>query len=69
MVAGLRSSRGASRRLVTAALNRRFELLLSVPLMVEYEAVMKRPLHLAVAGASAGDIDAILDALAPLVRG
>lgn len=64
MVAGLRSSGGASRRLLTAALNGRFELLLSVPLMVEYEAVMKRPVHLAVAGASVGDIDAILDALA-----
>jgi predicted nucleic acid-binding protein len=38
--------------------------LLSVPLMVEYEAVLKRPDHLAAAGATRGDIDAILDALA-----
>jgi hypothetical protein len=32
--------------------------------MVEYEAVMKRREHLAAAGASATDIDAVLDALA-----
>jgi len=64
MVAGLRSNAGASRRIVRAALSKRFELLLSVPLMVEYEAVMKRREHLAAAGASSSDIDRILDALA-----
>jgi len=64
MVAGLRSNAGASRRIVRAALSKRFELLLSVPLMVEYEAVMKRREHLAAAGAWSSDIDRILDALA-----
>jgi predicted nucleic acid-binding protein len=39
MVAALRSSRGASRQLLFFALNRRFDLLLYVPLMLEYEAV------------------------------
>jgi len=47
-----------------AALTRRFELLLSVPLILEYEAVLKRREHLAAAGAVAAEIDAILDALA-----
>src|ERR1700732_1562185 len=51
-VAALRSDRGASRQLLLAALNRRFELLLSVPLILEYEAVMTRPQHLAACGLS-----------------
>jgi len=46
------------------ALRKRFELLLSVPLMLEYEAVLKRPEHLGTAGATRDDIDAILAALA-----
>ena len=41
IVAALRSDRGASRQLLLAALNREFELLLSVPLMLEYEAVLE----------------------------
>jgi len=45
-------------------LRKRFELLLSVPLMLEYEAVLKRPEHLKAAGATRDDIDAVLDALA-----
>jgi predicted nucleic acid-binding protein len=64
MVAGLRSNAGASRRLLISALYTRHDFLLSVALMLEYEAVLKRPEHLAAAGAMRGDIDAILDALA-----
>jgi putative PIN family toxin of toxin-antitoxin system len=64
MVAALRSNAGASRQLLIHALTRRFDLLLSVPLMLEYEAVLKRPEHLRTAGATRDDIDAILDALA-----
>jgi predicted nucleic acid-binding protein len=41
IVAALRSDRGASRQLLMAALNQQFELLLSVPLILEYEAVLK----------------------------
>jgi predicted nucleic acid-binding protein len=63
MVAALRSNAGVSRRLLIYALNKRFELLLSVPLVLEYEAVLKRPEHLKTAGATRDDIDAILDAL------
>lgn len=46
-----------------AALERRFELLLSVPLALEYEAVLKRPEQIAVSRATVQDIDKLLDAL------
>lgn len=64
MVAALRSDAGSSRQLLISALNKGFELLLSVPLMLEYEAVLKRPEHLRIAGATRDDVDVILDALA-----
>jgi putative PIN family toxin of toxin-antitoxin system len=64
LVAAVRSDTGASRRLLVSALNKHFDVILSVPLMVEYEAVLKRTEHMTAAGATAGDIDAILDALA-----
>jgi putative PIN family toxin of toxin-antitoxin system len=68
MVAALRSDRGASRQLLLAALNRQFELLLSVPLMLEYEAVLTRPQHLAASGLSSLDIGRVLDDLAAVAR-
>jgi predicted nucleic acid-binding protein len=47
MVAAIRSDSGASRRLLRAALEGRgLRLLVSVPLLIEYEAVMTRPEHL-----------------------
>lgn len=61
MVAALRSDRGASRQLLLLALDERIQLLLSVPLMVEYEAVLKRPEHLATSRLSAQDVHHILD--------
>ena len=64
MVAALRSAAGASRRLLVAALERRFEVLLSVPLMIEYEAVLTRKEHLKVAGLKAAEVMELLDALA-----
>lgn len=63
VVAALRSNRGASRQLLIGALDRDVELLLSVPLMVEYEAVLSRREHLAVIGLSSGQLGEILDAL------
>jgi len=68
MVAALRSDRGASRQLLLAALNRQFELLLSVPLMLEYEAVLTRPQHLAASGLSSADVGRVLDDLATVAR-
>jgi len=67
-VAALRSDRGASRQLLLAALNRRFELLLSVPLILEYEAVLTRPHHLAACGLSAAQVGRVLDDLTAVAR-
>jgi putative PIN family toxin of toxin-antitoxin system len=64
LVASLRSAAGASRQVLEAARARRFDLLLSVPLMLEYESVLTRPEHLAATGASREDVSAVLDELA-----
>ncbi len=67
LVAALRSDKGASRQLVALALDRRVEMLVSVPLMVEYEAVLTRPVHLEASGLVATDVNEILDALAGVI--
>jgi putative PIN family toxin of toxin-antitoxin system len=66
LVAAFRSDAGASRRVLEAARVRRFKLLLSVPLMLEYESVLTRPEHLAASGATREDVSAVLDELALL---
>ena len=68
MVAALRSDRGSSRQLLLAALNQQFELLLSVPLLLEYEAVLTRPQHLAACGLSGAEVGRVLDDLAAVAR-
>jgi putative PIN family toxin of toxin-antitoxin system len=68
LTAALRSDRGASRRLLVGALTGRFGLLVSVPLMIEYEAVLTREEHLAAAGASVEDVMTVLDALASVLE-
>ena len=60
------SSEGASRQLVLDALDGRFALPLSTPLLVEYESVLRRPSHLARPRASDAELAEILDALAGL---
>jgi putative PIN family toxin of toxin-antitoxin system len=67
LVAALRSDRGASRQLLISALDRRIELLVSVPLMLEYEAVLTRPGHLEASGLTAAEVNEILDALAKVL--
>jgi putative PIN family toxin of toxin-antitoxin system len=62
--AALRDDAGASRQVLEAGRARRFDLLLSVPLMLEYESVLTRPEHLAASGASREDVSAVLDELA-----
>jgi putative PIN family toxin of toxin-antitoxin system len=64
VVAGFLSPDGASRQLLVDAIDRRFSLLLSTPLLTEYEAVLRRPLHLAKAQATETEVMEILDALA-----
>jgi hypothetical protein len=58
------SSAGASRQLVLDALDGKFAPLLSTPLLVEYESVLRRPQHLARAQATEAEVTEILDALA-----
>jgi len=64
LVAAIRSDRGASRQLLLSALDGEIGALVSVPLMVEYEAVLTRPEHLLASGLSAKEVNEILDALA-----
>jgi len=68
VVAAFRSEHGASRRLLLVALEREFVMLLSVPLMLEHEAVLKRQEHLSVAGLPADQVDGVLDALAAVAQ-
>jgi putative PIN family toxin of toxin-antitoxin system len=68
IVAALRSNLGASRQLLVAGLKRRVTLLVSVPLMVEYEAVLTRADHLAASGLSAEEMNAVLDSLAAVAE-
>jgi putative PIN family toxin of toxin-antitoxin system len=63
IVAAVRSSSGASSVLVDAALARRFELLVSVPLVLEYEAVLMRPEQMFASKLSASNIEQLLLAL------
>jgi putative PIN family toxin of toxin-antitoxin system len=64
LVAAIRSNLGASNRLLTAALERRFTLLVSTPMLIEYEAVMTRAQHLSASGLTVDDVGVILDAVA-----
>jgi putative PIN family toxin of toxin-antitoxin system len=68
VVAALRSDQGASRQLVLAALDRRVVLVASVPLMLEYEAVLTRPEQLAQTGLTVAGTNAVLDALAAVIE-
>lgn len=70
MIAAIRSDAGASRRLLRAALERRrgIVLLVSVPLLIEYEAVMTRIEHLRVARLSVTDVGMLLDAVAAVAE-
>jgi len=68
VVAGFRSERGASRQILLTALQERFELLVSVPLFLEYEAVLTRPEQLAACGLARQEIEHFLKELAEVAR-
>ena len=63
LVAALRSAHGASRVLLSAALNAEFELLISTGLVLEYEAVLTRPEHLSASGLHTDEVGGLLDLL------
>ena len=64
MVAALRSATGASRWLLDAALKGSITMVVSVPLILEYEAVLTRPEHLSVIKLTAKEVGKIIDAVA-----
>jgi putative PIN family toxin of toxin-antitoxin system len=68
IVAALRSPSGASAALFRAALEHRVALLANVALVLEYEAVCRRPAHALELGLDASDLDLFLDGLAALVE-
>jgi predicted nucleic acid-binding protein len=54
--------------LLTGALEQRYPVLASVPLMLQYESVLTRSQHLEAARISAADIEVLLDAIASAVE-
>jgi putative PIN family toxin of toxin-antitoxin system len=69
MVAAIRSDAGASRHLLRAVLQgESVTLLVSVPLLIEYEAVMTRPEHLMAAGLTGAEVGTLLDAVAAVAE-
>lgn len=68
VVAALRSPAGASAEVIRAAGAGRCKLVVSVPLVLEYEAVLLRPEHLAAAGLSGDDAIRFLDGIVHLAE-
>lgn len=69
LVAAIRSRSGASFKLLSAIGYGLVTPIVSVPLMFEYEAVLKRPEHLEASGLSLADIDTIIDVVADRAKG
>ena len=67
IVAGLRNPTGASRRLLALLADEQFEAIASVAMMLEYEAVLKRPKQLTAFNLTTDEIDQFLDGLATLL--
>lgn len=63
LVAGLRSPEGASREILHLVSEQALTPVVSVPLLTEYESVMKRGEFLDKTGVTGRDVDAILDHL------
>jgi putative PIN family toxin of toxin-antitoxin system len=66
LVSASRSTRGASFRLLRLLGDSRFEISVSVPLVIEYEKAVKRTVRRG--ELSAGDVDAILDFICAVAR-
>lgn len=68
VVAGLRSPTGASAALIGAALGRRFVVLLSVALALEYEAICSHPSQRIVSGLSEEQVRTVVTAIRSVAR-
>lgn len=66
-VAGLRSSTGASRQLLLRLYKGDFVAIASVSMMLEYEAVLTRPINLEASKLSVHDVHKFLDSMAGMV--
>jgi putative PIN family toxin of toxin-antitoxin system len=64
VLAAVLSERGASRQVLLRVVEGALSAVVSVPLMLEYEAVLKRPQHLRASGLTVDDVEIILDQLA-----
>lgn len=65
-IAGIRSAKGASRQIIRMIGRQQIQAVATVAMMVEYEAVLKRPEHLQAAGLDVAEADELLDAFAQL---
>jgi putative PIN family toxin of toxin-antitoxin system len=63
LIAGLRSPTGASAELLRMARRKLFTPVVSVPLVLEYEAVATLPDHLGASGLSCHEVQAVIDVL------
>jgi putative PIN family toxin of toxin-antitoxin system len=68
MVAAMRSPQGASRAWLRAVLLKEVELILSVPLILQYEAVLHRPEHLMACKMSKREVNSVLDNLSAVCK-
>lgn len=68
LVAAMRSRGGASWQLVNRALTKGFTLLLSIPLVLEYEAVLTREEHRRVPGLSVFEVIEVISSLASVAE-
>lgn len=68
LVAGLRSPTGASAELLRLARHGEIELAVTVPLVLEYEAVATRAEHLAAAKLGEPDVLAVIDVLVSVAQ-
>ncbi len=68
LVAAVRSPAGASAEIVRLTLTQQLHVMCSVPLFLEYEAVLSRPEQLLAAGVAMADIANLLDVLAGVVQ-
>ena len=68
LVAGVRSPRGTSAEILRRVLIKQMHVVCSVPLFLEYEAVLLRPEQLLAAGVKPNEILNLLDVLAGVVQ-
>lgn len=64
IIAGVLSQQGASHQILTRLITQEFINLMSVPLFMEYEAVLKRPNMIIKHGLNLNEIDILLSVLA-----